>query len=632
MKKSALKAVIFFIFSCYLLLATCYLAFAQTESITLTTYYPSPVGEYQNLRLNPSGDPGCDATKEGLMYYDNGLNAIRVCGGAGPAWQDVGGGGPWDWDNPNNRVTLVDDANDNVGIGTANPSAGRLQVREDSGTITYPLVLQNDDGNWLNRVGVGIQFHRDRPWAAIAGQQEVSNNGNWGSLLLQTRTSDAAGLETKMAILANGNVWSVGDMVPGNNGALRAIVPLAMFDGTAYVDSNTDWTTITRTTYTWIDNLFAGTPVLSGATRKYYLIIRKADNKNGGNGSAWRFRGGWSGIIAQGFTVWSDWGSLEEGTTTWVEIPPDAMTGSGCSGNQCYWAIDARMLNAGFQMRVFSVSMAAVDVYNGTNIAYNGGGGGNIKLKNSWLNGAIYQENGNIGIGTNAPADKLHVITGAAGIRIEDDTNSGRYGVIKRSSGAGGNLHIDSYIPAVAGEEGHIYMNHYSNRNIYMVTGGGKVGIGTTNPSRTLYVQGDIGMSGGAGVKGVHADVAEDIPADKGVEAADVVTIDPENNERVIKSSRAYDTTVAGIISTHPAFLIDMKDSDTPLALAGRVKCKAITENGPIKRGDLLVTSSKPGYAMKASPEKLGFGMVIGKALEPLDKGEGKITVLVNVN
>ncbi|MFH1201812.1 MAG: hypothetical protein V1674_02850 [Candidatus Omnitrophota bacterium] len=204
--------------------------------------------------------------------------------------------------------------------------------------------------------------------------------------------------------------------------------------------------------------------------------------------------------------------------------------------------------------------------------------------------------------------------------------------------------------------------------NLLLMKSGGNVGIGTTTPGVALDVVGDIrsslnitssggsisaptgditasnlratnrifmqALSAGAPPAGkyVYPDLAEDISSAKGVEAADVVVIDPQNNERVIKSSKPYETTVAGIISTNPAFLIDMKDSDTPLALAGRVKCKVSTENGPIKRGDLLVTSSKPGYAMKASPEKLGFGMVIGKALEPLAKGEGKITVLVNVN
>ena len=69
------------------------------------------------------------------------------------------------------------------------------------------------------------------------------------------------------------------------------------------------------------------------------------------------------------------------------------------------------------------------------------------------------------------------------------------------------------------------------------------------------------------------------------------------------------------------------------LALAGRVPVKATTENGPIKVGDLLVSSSKPGYAMKGDKETIARiqGVVLGKAMESLSEGEGEILVLVSL-
>lgn len=45
--------------------------------------------------------------------------------------------------------------------------------------------------------------------------------------------------------------------------------------------------------------------------------------------------------------------------------------------------------------------------------------------------------------------------------------------------------------------------------------------------------------------------------------------------------------------------------------------------------GDLLVTSSTPGHAMRGSRRKRMLGAVLGKALEPLEKGTGTIGVLV---
>ena len=53
--------------------------------------------------------------------------------------------------------------------------------------------------------------------------------------------------------------------------------------------------------------------------------------------------------------------------------------------------------------------------------------------------------------------------------------------------------------------------------------------------------------------------------------------------------------------------------------------------DGAIKAGDLLVTSSKAGYAMKGTNRKKMMGAVLGKALQPLPKGDGVIQVLVTL-
>jgi hypothetical protein len=142
-------------------------------------------------------------------------------------------------------------------------------------------------------------------------------------------------------------------------------------------------------------------------------------------------------------------------------------------------------------------------------------------------------------------------------------------------------------------------------------------------------------------------DIAEYIKAeDINIESGDVVVVDPGHDESVVRSSIGYDPTVLGVISTDPSDLGGFSRSSDgklytreemeqagyrALSLAGRVPCKATTENGPIKRGDLLITSSKPGYAMRADPEKLKPGMILGKALEPLEEGEGKIVVLITL-
>jgi hypothetical protein len=67
------------------------------------------------------------------------------------------------------------------------------------------------------------------------------------------------------------------------------------------------------------------------------------------------------------------------------------------------------------------------------------------------------------------------------------------------------------------------------------------------------------------------------------------------------------------------------------VAIVGIVPCKVTNENGPIARGDLLVTSSTPGYAMRGSDRTMLPGAIIGKALQPLSGANGKIEVLVTL-
>jgi len=66
-----------------------------------------------------------------------------------------------------------------------------------------------------------------------------------------------------------------------------------------------------------------------------------------------------------------------------------------------------------------------------------------------------------------------------------------------------------------------------------------------------------------------------------------------------------------------------------PLALVGKVYCKADAQYGPIKVGDLLTTSPTAGHAMRAVDPLRAFGAVVGKALRPLTMGTGLIPILI---
>jgi hypothetical protein len=147
-------------------------------------------------------------------------------------------------------------------------------------------------------------------------------------------------------------------------------------------------------------------------------------------------------------------------------------------------------------------------------------------------------------------------------------------------------------------------------------------------------------FNGGTQVGG--ADLAEYFDVEGSVntyEAGDVLMISTTCDSKVEKSKGAYSTLVAGVYATKPGLMLtelnaeqDKLDQMVPMGVIGVIPTKVCTEGGAIKRGDLIVTSSITGVAMKADPDKVKVGQVIGKALEDYNaNGIGKIRVLVSI-
>ena len=281
-----------------------------------------------------------------------------------------------------------------------------------------------------------------------------------------------------------------------------------------------------------------------------------------------------------------------------------------------------------------------------------------LYMNNQTINGVyqINQNNGNWNLYSNGNAYFAGSITVGGGIQMgayQTLYSPGRMHIngeeilyllnksgviVSKAWGGNGNLTVEGNLDF--GKGGSAI---YDNANMVFQTDDNWYWYSTWhghNEMKLNYVNGDLSIRGSYYCN-QSIDVAEMIYSNQktGLEAGDVVVVDPDNDETVILSSKPYDSTVAGIISTEPGLVLgsgfegDTAKGDVELSLVGRVPCKVTTENGSVKRGDLLVTSSKPGYAMKGEPKKIKEmpGVVLGKALEELKEGEGKILVLISL-
>lgn len=168
----------------------------------------------------------------------------------------------------------------------------------------------------------------------------------------------------------------------------------------------------------------------------------------------------------------------------------------------------------------------------------------------------------------------------------------------------------------------------------------GNILVGAVNGTHKFRVDGTGKGYFDGGTQTGGADFAESVavaPSARPQTPGDLLIVDPTSKRRLALATEPYSTLVAGIYSTKPGVLATPHSinetvvGEVPLAIMGIVPCKVSAENGPIAPGDLLVSSSTPGHAMKGSDRSRMLGAVVGKALEPLAAGTGVIQVLVTL-
>ena len=156
-----------------------------------------------------------------------------------------------------------------------------------------------------------------------------------------------------------------------------------------------------------------------------------------------------------------------------------------------------------------------------------------------------------------------------------------------------------------------------------IIPGSDNMDVGSTGKRySTMYAN----VFDGVATSAQYADLAENYLADDSYDVGTVLIFGGE--AELTTTGMKDDTRVAGVVSENPAYLMNNSlegDHVTALALTGRTKIKVV---GIIQKGDLLVSSTTPGYAIRNNDAKAGT--IIGKAIQNKDDaGEGIIEAVI---
>jgi len=145
--------------------------------------------------------------------------------------------------------------------------------------------------------------------------------------------------------------------------------------------------------------------------------------------------------------------------------------------------------------------------------------------------------------------------------------------------------------------------------------------VGGAYAAGNVYVQNNVY----AGSNVLLGDVAEYFTVEGFSKAGYLISANIYKSDSYIVTRTPQDPNVIGVHSTAPTVTLNDPNSGVPVALSGRVPVWVSNENGAIQPGDFLTSSSKPGYAMKAT----NSCYVIGQALEFASSDENLIICLI---
>ena len=234
--------------------------------------------------------------------------------------------------------------------------------------------------------------------------------------------------------------------------------------------------------------------------------------------------------------------------------------------------------------------------------------------------------------------------SGSAGVygaasNTGDYSNCGGYFVAYGSYGAGvygSGLNHGGYFQAEGTYGWGVSGIAWGENGIGVYGRGGPSGYAAKFAGNVLICDRDTGATVMTLGKGLDYAEGFNVSEEDGIGPGTVLVIDRGNPGKLAVSRKAYDTKVAGIVAGAKGLTsgvrLGVEGFDCDVALAGRVYCNVDATQYSIEPGDILTTSDEAGYAMKAADPARASGAILGKAMEPLEKGKkGQILVLVTL-
>ncbi len=281
--------------------------------------------------------------------------------------------------------------------------------------------------------------------------------------------------------------------------------------------------------------------------------------------------------------------------------------------------IDIPTLNGNIELSVNGVANVAVVSSSGMQITGDLSVTGNATLSGNILGDRI--QNGNTQIDIQTQNGNANVtVGGVANVAVFSTNGLDITGVLNST----GNASVANIAAGAA-----VFSGAISGSSLSVSTG--SVTLGNIVNSNSNGV-GNIGSAVTAfntvfakATSAQYADLAEIYTSDSEYPAGTVVVFG--GAQEITVSTEYAQTSVAGVVSTNPAYLMNSAAQGQPVALIGRVPCRVV---GNIRKGDLITSSATPGVATRLDPADWQPGVVIGKALANYNSNvEGVIEAVV---